>query len=89
MRPKVEPASRRVIHLPPAVPENVEHKSKPGETTNATADLLTAQRVVRSVSETTFVHFYLACGHLITVSRNELEGAPPSKMDCWACAADK
>ena len=60
-----------------------------GESPTAHSDILDAQRVVRLVSETTFVHFYLACGHLITVSKSGLEGAWPREMECWACAMEK
>lgn len=33
-----------------------------------------------------FVHFYVACGHLITVRKDELKGALPGQMKCRACA---
>jgi hypothetical protein len=42
--------------------------------------------VVRVVEDGAFVHFYLACGHLITVRKDELKGALPRQMKCWACA---
>jgi len=40
---------------------------------------------VRTVKEGTFIHFYLACGHLITVQKDDLTGDLPTKMECWAC----
>ncbi|MGO9515557.1 MAG: hypothetical protein ACLPND_00780 [Candidatus Korobacteraceae bacterium] len=46
------------------------------------------QAVVRVVTENTFVHFYLACGHLITMEKAELKGASPSQITCWACVQE-
>jgi hypothetical protein len=34
------------------------------------------------------VHFYLACGHLITMEKGELKGASPAQMKCWACVRE-
>ncbi|MFZ0704561.1 MAG: hypothetical protein WAM71_03075 [Candidatus Korobacteraceae bacterium] len=89
MRRKTEPGDGNNSHVPAAEPENVDQKFKLGETSKANAAVSTSQRVLRSVAETTFVHFYLACGHLITISKSELEGALPGEMKCWACAVDK
>ena len=43
------------------------------------------QPVVRVVTENSFVHFYLACGHLITMEKGDMKGALPVQMNCWAC----
>jgi hypothetical protein len=89
MTRKPEPGGRKNNHLPPGELENVGRKLKHGETSKGNSNVLTAQRVVRSVSEATVVHFYLACGHLITISKSELVGTLPGEMRCWACAEDK
>jgi hypothetical protein len=47
------------------------------------------QLVLRSISESAFIHFYLACGHLVTVARGDLGTELPSVLDCWACAAER
>jgi len=46
------------------------------------------QAVVRAVTEGAFVHFYLACGHLITIEKGELKGPSPAQMRCWACVRE-
>jgi hypothetical protein len=46
----------------------------------------TIQAVVRVVEEFHFAHFYLACGHLITVNKHELRDKHPQQMECPACA---
>jgi hypothetical protein len=56
---------------------------------HANAHLNNIQLVLRSVSESAFVHFYLACGHLITIARGDLGTELPSVLDCWACAAER
>ena len=43
------------------------------------------QRVVRTVRESPFVHFYLACGHMITLHQENPPERPPSSIECWAC----
>ncbi len=43
------------------------------------------QPVVRVVRESTFVHCYLKCGHLITVHQDNPTEKPPSLIECWAC----
>ena len=44
------------------------------------------QAVVRVVGEGNLVHFYLACGHVITIEKRDLKGERPKQMECWACA---
>ena len=56
---------------------------------HANAPLDKMQPVLRSVSESAFVHFYLACGHLITIARGDLGTELPSVLDCWACVAER
>jgi len=46
------------------------------------------QPVVRVVTENSFVHFYLACGHLITIEKGELKGPLPAQIRCWACVQE-
>jgi hypothetical protein len=46
------------------------------------------QPVLRSVTDELFVHFYLACGHLITIPKGEITGTLPRTIECWACAAE-
>jgi hypothetical protein len=43
------------------------------------------QRVVRTVRESPFVHFYLACGHMITLQQENPTEKPASSLECWAC----
>jgi len=44
------------------------------------------QPVVRTVRKSTWVHCYLACGHMITVHQEALnEPSSPSSIECWAC----
>lgn len=41
------------------------------------------------VRDVPFVHFYLACGHLITMTDDELQGKEwPSAIECWACEGE-
>jgi hypothetical protein len=43
------------------------------------------RRVVRTVRESPFVHFYLACGHMITLHEENPTEKPASSIECWAC----
>src|SRR5271167_4196868 len=43
------------------------------------------QPVIRTVRENSFVHGYLACGHLITMHKEDLKESAPSLIKCWAC----
>ena len=47
------------------------------------------QRVARTVLEGPFVHFYLACGHMITLYQENPTEKPASSIECWACEASK
>ena len=49
------------------------------------SNLKIVRAVVRTMSEGTLIHFYLACGHLITVQKDDLKGDLPANMACWAC----
>jgi hypothetical protein len=41
------------------------------------------RQVVRTVRVSTFfVHCYLACGHMVTMHK---EDPAPSSIECWAC----
>ena len=47
------------------------------------------QPIVRTVRDFSFVHCYLACGHMITtMAKDDLKGSPPS-IGCWACEEAK
>lgn len=43
------------------------------------------RRVERVVTQGTFVHFYLTCGHLITTPASDFLDKLPSEIECWAC----
>jgi hypothetical protein len=49
------------------------------------------QLVVRTVREIPFVHFYLICGHMITMTNEDIKETSPISIECWACEeeADK
>ena len=47
------------------------------------------QPVLRSVTESIFVHFFLPCGHLITMSKADISETMPREIDCWGCAAEE
>jgi hypothetical protein len=47
------------------------------------------QPVLRSVTESSWVHFYLPCGHLITMPKADIGETMPREIDCWACAAEE
>lgn len=57
--------------------------SKPASTT------LTMQAIIRVAEESSFVHFYLACGHLVTVKRSDGSNKQSKEMECWACSTEK
>ena len=63
-----------------------ESNSRPVDKNNPTADGKNRQTVVRIVRDGTFVHCYLACGHMLTMHSGEV--ASPSSLDCWACEAE-
>ncbi|MGO9516218.1 MAG: hypothetical protein ACLPND_04160 [Candidatus Korobacteraceae bacterium] len=56
---------------------------------NVAAEQEIMQPVVRTVRENSFVHCYLACGHMITVHREGLKESSPSSMECWACEEEQ
>jgi len=43
------------------------------------------RRVVRMVQESPLVHFYLACGHMITLLQENPTEKLASSIECWAC----
>lgn len=47
------------------------------------------QAVTRVAEETSFVHFYLACGHLVTIKKGDLPDKQPQKLECWACSTEQ
>lgn len=56
---------------------------------NVTSKATVVQAVLHTVTEGSFVHFSLACGHLITVEKGDLKGPLPTQMKCWACVQEK
>lgn len=52
---------------------------------NLAAEHKIMQQIVRTVRDSSFVHCYLACGHMITtMAKDDLKGSPAS-VECWAC----
>jgi hypothetical protein len=43
------------------------------------------QPVLHTVRGGSFVHCYLACGHMITLRKGDLKEPSLSSMECWAC----
>jgi hypothetical protein len=43
------------------------------------------QSVVRTVQESSFVHCYLTCGHVITMHKEDVKESPRPSIECWAC----
>ena len=43
------------------------------------------QPILRSVDDGSFVHLYLACGHLITIPKDNVGKTLARAMTCWAC----
>jgi len=43
------------------------------------------QPVIRTVREGSLVHCYLACGHTITMHKEDLTESSLSSIECWAC----
>jgi hypothetical protein len=64
-----------------------QSNSKPAEEKDATADGKIIRAVERIERDNTFVHCYLACGHMLTLPKGEVSA--PSSMECWACEAER
>ena len=47
------------------------------------------QLVVRTVRESVFVHFYLVCGHMITMTNDDIKETSPISIECWACEEEE
>jgi hypothetical protein len=65
-------------------------KSKPDEKLeahrkDAVAETRVMQPVLRMVQERFFVHCYLACGHMVTMRKEQLAESFPFSIECWAC----
>jgi hypothetical protein len=45
--------------------------------------------VVRTVRESVFVHFYLVCGHMITMNKEDVKETSPISIECWACEKEE
>jgi len=86
MASKGKPGGRKQQISMPASPSAESRRLRKGhEESKPDSNPKIGQAVVRTVSEGALVHFYLACGHLITVQKGDLKGAAPTEMECWAC----
>ncbi len=47
------------------------------------------QLVVRTVRNSVFVHFYLVCGHMITMTNEDVKETLPISIECWACEEEE
>ena len=47
------------------------------------------QLVVRTVRDGVFVHFYLVCGHMITMTNGDIKETSPISIECWACEEEE
>jgi len=65
--------------------ESASNKKIEAHEKNLAAEQEIMQPVIRTVRETSFVHCYLACGHLITMHPRDLKESSSSSMQCWAC----
>lgn len=64
--------------------------SNPQSGTRASAsNPSTAQPVVRSVADGPLLHFYLACGRLITHHKSDFPRTLRTKLECWAWAGER
>jgi hypothetical protein len=70
-------------------------KSKPDKKIETPLKNLAAERkIMRSVVRTErqspfFVHYYLACGHMVTMRNEDLaKSSSPFSLDCWVCKAE-
>jgi len=70
-----------------AMPSKKRETEKKIETHRQTllAEQKIIQPVVRTVRESILVHFYLACGHTITMRKEDLNESSPSSIECWGC----
>lgn len=53
-------------------------------------DLAAEQKIMQPVVRTErvsafFVHYYLACGHMVTMRKEDLKESSLSSIQCWAC----
>ena len=90
MSGKAKPGWHKKIFMPPDAPKgNADWQSREADQKPKPDSLpKVAQPVVRSVSQLTVIHFYLACGHMVTFHRSDFPNTLPSVIDCWACAEE-
>lgn len=90
MTNKPQPRGRRKRIFEPAAPEVARQQLvKDRKESKPHSNPKVVQAVVNVVTEEPLVHFYLACGHLLTIAKRDLKGAQPKEMECWACARKK
>ena len=65
--------------------KSASHKKIETHQKNLAAEQEFMQPVIRTVRESSFVHCYLACGHMITMHKEDLDESSPSSIKCWAC----
>ena len=88
---KAKPGGHRKRITVVAMPETEKRQlgegdtkeSKPGSTS------ATMQAVVRVAEELNFIHFYLACGHLVTIKKTDLPNKQLTEVECWACSTEQ
>jgi hypothetical protein len=47
------------------------------------------RKVERAETDGILIHFYLACGHLITEHKSDYPYRLPSAVECWACEEER
>jgi len=88
MTGKSHPGGRRERIVVVAAPEaGSQRPEKAAKTSERDTNPRFMREVVRLEEESGFVHFYLACGHLITIGKGNLK-SQPAQMECWACAKE-
>ena len=63
--------------------------SKVYDSTSMAAPRKIMQPILRTVHDGVLVHCYLACGHLITLRKEDMHRPSPSEMECWACEEEQ
>ena len=74
--------------VPPLKKDNSDSKSGAHQN-NAPAERKIMQSVVRRVEEGIWVHFHLACGHMLTIHKSDFKESSLSSIECWACEEEE
>jgi hypothetical protein len=88
---KAEPGGhrKRIVVAAMRETENQQPKREAREESKPGSTSATMRAVVRVAEEPSFLHFYLACGHLVTVKKGDLRNKQPQEMECWACSTQQ